>query len=94
MTYSIPPKPVNSPKLRNGRFQIDIGRPKGDGSGHHIVHTTLRYVTEKAARKVAGELPNDAEHALVNITWYSPRNLHGPWSGQHVAQRRNGEWEA
>jgi len=34
------------------------------------------------------ELPDDDDHALINITHYSARD---GWQGHHVAQRRQGE---
>lgn len=89
VTYSIAPKPVNSPKLRDHRFEVVIMRPKGDGTNHMNAHTVLRYATEKAARKVAVELPADEEHATVDITYYSARDN---WQPHAVARRKNGEW--
>lgn len=86
-TYAIPPKPVNSPKLRDHRYEVDIARPNARGT--HTVHTTLRYATPVAARTVAEALPVDDEHALVNITYYSARDN---WQSHHVARRKYGEW--
>jgi hypothetical protein len=85
--YPHQPLPASSPELRRARYQVDIARRSTTQPGSFAVHTELRYARLPQATAVACALPDDDDHALITITYYSERD---GWQPHLCAKRTQG----
>lgn len=59
------PKPAHSPKLRDGRWEVNIASPMPERPGSWKVHTTGRFVTQDGARRWAEGMRKDGDRAQL-----------------------------
>lgn len=82
--------PANHPRLRNGRYEVNIARPSTERAGSWIVHTTGRFDLHGLNDAVRWAAENTPDGHHCTITSYKARD---GWMPHHIILFREGALE-